>query len=337
MFVVLYDKDFQALGKRATYLCNSWKLVRKSFEFDELTVTSQKIDYSAKAVFVGLHDQRGRLKYMAFSGVPTTKEGITTIKAVDIRQILDQELIIDLTNVSTVSTLYKYLLELPKNLDVLGATYSVNVSAANGIAWKADAIIKNKEIGNLWDTIQAVNMIYDCFIDVECDFDAKSIVLKVKQIVNVLSLKLEDFGEAKVMNDNTCINRAICKATSNTANKTFYLLKDDSILEKSTLESFKEQVIYPGRIKTFEADTLSEAVSNGLKELYNNRFKQKVEITCDSKLSYIFENIDLDAFGDIYGYNNADNSTYKRLPVSSITEDDKGNKKVVFGRLSPYW
>lgn len=337
MFVVLYDKNFKALGKRTTYLCNSWKLTRKAFEFDELTITSQKIDYSSKVVFVGLHDQRGRLKYMALSGVPTTREGITTIKAVDIRQMLDQELEIDLTSVSTVSALYKYLLELPKNLDVLGATYSVDVSATNNIAWKDDAIVRNKEIGNLWDTIQAVNMIYDCFIDVECDFETNSIVLKVKQIVNVLSLKLEDFGEAKVMNDNTCINRVICKSSSSTMTKTFYLLNDDSILEKNTLENFKEQVIYPGRIKTFEADTLSEAISNGLKELYNNRFKQKVEIACDNKLSYIFENIDLDAFGDIYGYNNADNSTYKRLPVSSITEDDKGSKKVVFGRLSPYW
>lgn len=335
MFVTLYNKKFEAIGSRTTYLCNSWTLIRKAYEFDELTVKTKKIENSAKAVFVGLHEDKGTLKYMGLIGVPTTLAGSTTIKAVDIRQILDQEVSIDLTSIKNVQELYKHLLGIPKNLDVLGASYRIDASDVADMPLNEETITRGKEIGNLWDTIQAVNMIYGCFVTVEVDFVDQIIMLKVKRLINVLNLKLEDFGEAKVMNDKTTINRVVC--TDGKTSYTFYLLNDDSILEARDVGAFQDQIIYPGKIKTIEKEDINEAVSEGLKELYNNRFKEKVEIGCENQLRYIFDKIDLDTYGDIYGYNSADDSTYKRLPVASISEDSNGKKKVTFGRLSPYW
>lgn len=335
MFVTLYNKKFEAIGSRTTYLCNSWTLIRKAYEFDELTVKTKKIENSSSAVFVGLHEDKGALKYMGILGVPTTIAGITTIKAVDIRQILDQEVSIDLTAVHSVQELYEYLLGIPKTLNVLGAAYKVDANETKELNLNEDTIDRSKEIGNLWDTVQAVNMIYGCFVSVEVNFVEHVITLKVKRITNVLSLKLEDFGEAKVMNDKTTVNRVIC--TDGKTSYTFYLLNDDSILEARDIGAFQEQIVYPGKIKTIEKEDINEAVSEGLKELYNNRFKEKVEITCENQLQYIFDKIDLDTYGDIYGYNSADDSTCKRLPVASISEDSNGKKKVTFGRLSPYW
>lgn len=335
MFVTLYNKKFEAIGSRTTYLCNSWTLIRKAYEFDEFTVKTKQIENSTSAIFVGLHEDKGTLKYMGLLGVPTTLAGITTIKAVDIRQILDQEVNIDLTLIKTVQELYEYLLSIPKTLNVLGATYKVDANDVKELNLNEDTITRSKEIGNLWDTIQAVNMIYGCFVTSEVNFIEHVITLKVKRLTNVLNLKLEDFGEAKVMSDKTTVNRVVC--TDGKTSYTFYLLNDDNILEARDVEAFRDQIVYPRKIKTIEKEDINEAVSEGLKELYNNRFKEKVEIACENQLRYIFDKIDLDTYGDIYGYNSADDSTYKRLPVASISEDSNGKKKVTFGRLSPYW
>lgn len=61
MFVVLYDKDFKALGRWTTYPCSSWTLTKKAVEFDELTCVTRTIDNSKNAVFVGLHEMMGHL------------------------------------------------------------------------------------------------------------------------------------------------------------------------------------------------------------------------------------------------------------------------------------
>lgn len=345
MFACLYDKNFIALGSWATYACSTWSLTRKAYEFDELSITTRAIDNSAQGVYIGLHESDGALKYMAFCGKPTTHEGNTTIKAVDLRQIFKQKVVIDLISVATsgsnkLQQLYQYLLGLPLTLTSLGMTYTIDVSDVdqNPRIWNEDAILRTAEVGNLWDVIQAVNMIYDCYVLMEVNLAASTIVCKVKVIYKLISFKLSDFGKAKVINDTTVTNRVIAINTTNSTKSYWYLLNDDTVLDEPTANiDWPELIIYPPRYETVEADNTADAVARALEILYANRFQCKVEIDSDSPMGYLLKQIDLSTFADVYGYNAADESTKKRLPVMHISEGSEGKIGVAFGRLTEYW
>ena len=91
MFVALYDKNLVPLFKSvSTYPTTTWSLVRNAYEFDEVTIKTRVMDNSSKAVYVGLHNDDGSLKYLAHSGKPKTKNGETVINGTDIRQIFKQ-------------------------------------------------------------------------------------------------------------------------------------------------------------------------------------------------------------------------------------------------------
>ena len=66
-------------------------------------------------------------------------------------------------------------------------------------------------------------------------------------------------------------------------------------------------------------------------------YKGKVEIQVNSTRGLGLQNATLHDRGLIYGYNSADDTTKKLLPVSSIKEDSSGSLTVCFGRLDDYY
>jgi hypothetical protein len=55
-------------------------------------------------------------------------------------------------------------------------------------------------------------------------------------------------------------------------------------------------------------------------------------------MGYLLDNIkDFNWKANIYGFNSDDYLTFKTLPVMEIYEDDKGIRKIKFGRLEEYW
>lgn len=343
MFVVLYDKDFKALGRWTTYPCSSWTLTKKAVEFDELTCVTRTIDNSKNAVFVGLHENDGSLVYMALCGKPTTAKGQTTIKAVDLRQIFSQKINVELSRFTqsynqTPAELFSYLLGLPKSISLLGFTYDVDVTELNKnhVAWKTNSIETEDGICNVWSLLQASCSWYDCYIETNVDLIELKITFKVKVITELISFKMSDFSQTSIVNNSTVTNRVI--VTDGTNKSEFILLSDDSIIDFATAKTdYQNQIIYPARVETIKTDKYSDAVKQGLQILYKNRFQSKVTIDSNCALGSILLKLDLNTFADIYGYNAADNSTSKRLPVMSITQSSGGTTKVSFGRLSEYW
>lgn len=344
MYYVLYDKDFKAIGKRKSYPVSSWSLRRKAFEFSELKIEGYPIESTDGACYVGLHEDRGSIKALMYSGVPKTESGKTVINAVDVRQILNCDAVIDLRTLDSVSGLYAYLLGLVNDeYNNIGVNITIDLEdlLINPIVFKEEAIERSKMVGNIWQTLQAVNAIYECYVDAVVDVAKKEIKFKVRVINEEINLKLSDFELPKVKNDFTTINRAVCldrayEEGTGGSKVVYYLLNDDTVvLEADAPES---KIIYPPRMKVFIDDDIAKAKAQGIQELYKNRFKANVELSRSTKMGYLLDNIkDFNWKANIYGFNSDDNSNFKTLPVMEIYEDDKGIRKIKFGRLEEYW
>ena len=366
MWACLYDKNFKPLGNWTQHIVSEWSLTRKAFEFDELTLTCKGFENSKNACFIGLHDELGNLKYLSFCGIPTTKNGLTTIKGVDTRQLFNQKVMLDFSLKETggsdflikdVRSLYKYLLEDNFSEDFnninLGITYSLDLGDTYNVTnWEEDKISRTKELRSLYDQIQAVNNNYDCIVLAEPSVDINtnnySLNFAVKKISKLVKIKLSDFDVKMSLSQNVT-NQVIC--TNGQQTKKYYLYNDNTIGE----EFNQEKLFMPPRIETIykkpedyedqveeaqdTADNLAlkAACVEGIQTLQASRYKDKVSIDLNTKLGSTLQDVDLTYFADITEYNPADPDSTKRLPVMSIKEDSKGNKKIEFGRLSDYW
>ena len=345
MFIVLYDKNFRALGRWTTYPCSRWSLTRKAVEFDELTCSTRAMENSKNAVYVGLHNDDGSLNYLALCGKPTTAGGETKIKAVDLRQIFSQKLKIELSRFKqsynqTVSELFRYLMSLPGTIDEIGIQYQIDTTDIDeaALTWKENSIVTEDGIANVWTILQGCCSWYNCYVETKVDLTIPSITFKVRVIIDLVSFKLSDFNQVNIVNDTTVTNRVITQRTDGTSKAVWTLLSDDTVVNLDTAKaSYPSLIIYPARTETIEDDNDAEAIKKGLEILYRNRFQSKVTVDCNCAMGKVLLNLDLNAFADIYGYNAADNSTFKRLPVMAIAKSDNGSTKVSFGRLSEFW
>lgn len=354
MFACLYDNEFNSLGKWTQHIVSEWSLTRKAFEFDELSLTCKGFENSKHACYIGLHDETGKLKYLAFCGIPVTKNGLTTINGVDCRQLLNQKIKLDFTiggknnyQVHDVQSLYQYLLkDCLSGLNLGVSLADPNLSDAVSILdWKEDSISRSSSVQNLFDTIQAVNNLYDCIVLVEpyYDIDTNKYKLQfcVRRIANEINIKLSDYDVQMSLSQNIT-NQVIC--TDKTQSITYYLYNDNTI----GTEFDSQKSLMPPRIETIEKDPsdydedsestpFKDACIEGMELLLNSRYKDKVTIDLNTKLGSTLKNVDLTYLANITEYNPADPDSTKRLPVMSVKEDSKGNKQLSFGRLSDYW
>lgn len=344
MYYVLYDKDFEAIGKRKSYPVSSWSYKRKAFEFSELKIEGYQVESTNGACYVGLHEDRGSIKALMYSGVPKTENGKTVINAVDVRQLLNCDAVIDLRTVDTVPGLYANLLGLVSSeYNNVGVNITIDLAdlVINPIEFKEETIERFVQVGNIWQTLQAINAIYECYVDALVDPVQKEIIFKVRVISEEINLKLSDFELPKVKNDFTATNRAVCidKAYEEGTGGTkvvYYLLSDDTVVLEADAPA--DKIIYPPRMKVFKDEDIDKAKAQGIQELYKNRFKANVEISRNNQMGYLLDNIqDFNWKANIYGFNSDDYKTYKTLPVMEIYEDDKGVRKIKFGRLEEYW
>lgn len=353
----LYDSDFNPLGNWTQHLVSEWSLTKRAYEFDDLTLTCQGFENSKHACFIGLHNETGALEYVAFCGIPTTQNGLTTIKGIDCRQLFNQEIKLDFSilsettggyQINSVKSLYQYLLKDCLASLNLGIDYGDpdlrDLDNVPPDAWKEENISRSAKVQSLYDAIQAANNLYDCVVlvvpGVDYSTNKYTLGFAVRRITNLINIKLSDY-DVKMSLSQNIINRVIC--TDDTSTRTYYLYNDNTI----GTEYDAEKVLMPPRYQTIEKDqadyeddptqALKDACTEGLDILYDNRYKDKVSIDLHTKLGSTLQDVDFSYFANITEYNPADPDSSKTLPVLSIKEDSKGNKKIEFGRLSDYW
>lgn len=355
MFYVLYDKNFKSIGRtRSTYPVNTWKWTRRAFEFDELTIEGMKFKNMDGAMFVALQEDRGTIRAVALSGIPSVSVTTAKINAIDPRRMLDTEALIDLERQFTgLTALYAYL------ISIVFDTYSMKqVSSSkyilsggnpfseiiidcqslydNHVNVQTDAIVAEQAIGNVWNTIQSINAVHGTALLASIDIVAKALTFKVVVITDEININLEDFGTKKVVRDSLYTNRVICYNKEHSSREVYYLTQEDQVFSQNAVDF--EKIQYPIQTKIFEADDISEARAEGLKELYNNRFKCNVQIDATSSaMGDLLKGLSFSTQANIYAFNSEERGVFKTLPLMEIAEDSNGNYKVTFGRLNNYW
>lgn len=342
-FACLYDRNFNPLGKWTQHVASEWTLTRKAYEFDEMTVTCRGFENSRKACFVGLHEETGKLKYVAFCGIPTTKENLTTVKGVDCRQIFNQTILLDFTQkassgayaIRTVEGLYTYLLKDCLAGMNLGIDYDIDVKEAELVEWEEDLLARTKKVQSLYDVIQAANNAYDLVVvpgaKVDSEANRYRLTFTVKRIYNERNIKLSDYDVRMTLNQNL-VNRTVARSESGST-QAYYLYSDNTVGTAYDAD----RCLYPPRIETIEKEDFEEAKAEAMQALLDNRYKDKATIDLNTKLGSTLRDVDFTYFLNVSEYNPADPDTAKRLPVFSIKEDSKGNKTLSLGRLSDYW
>ena len=345
-YIALFDKNWQALGNWTNHICREWSLTRKAYESDEFSATCQGWENSANACYVGLFTPSGSLKYVAFAGIPTsTKEGFTTINAIDCRSVFNQQLVVDYTKqtagsyvVTSPRTLFEYLMQtvFSDNSVELGITYSINVTDLDFLesAWNENYIVRSKEVRNVYEELQAACMLYNIYIEVSATVTANNayqLVFTAKRIINSRPIKLADY-DVHMKRTYGTPNRAIY-GTLDGSKGYLYLNNDNSI----TTSYNSSKAVFPLVTISTIGDDAAESLTQAYKTLSENRFKDRVTIDLNSKLGSTLSDMDFSYYGVLVGYNPADQSSSKELPVSAIKEDSRGNKSIQFGRLSEYW
>ena len=338
-FCTLFDKDFNALGSWTQHVVSTYKLTKRAYDYDDLSVVCQGFENSKNACYVVLYDSWGVAKYVAFSGIPTTdKDGLTTIKGSDCRCLFNQEIPLDFSikegsnyKYNTLGGIYTYLLkDCLEEYDIM-IDYEIDVSEAEGIAWDESKISRTLEIRNLYETIQAVNNLYDCIVIPEIKVNDEGryfLQFTVKRLTNMCYIRLSDY-DTNISIGSNFVNRVVCKGEAQT--RSLYINKFNEI---TTLNA---DALIPPRIKVIEADTFEEAVTQGYEELSNNLYKDRVKINLNTKFGSRLKNVDLTYKGEFSDYYGADSDMTKVLPVYAVSEDNNGNKSIEFGRLSTYW
>lgn len=360
MFAVLFDQNFKALGKKTTYYCSAWSLTRRNFEMDSLTATTEKIDNSSSALYIGMFNEKGKLSYLAYSGRPKDKSGLTKITAMDLRRIFIQNAWLTYASYQsapTVKAWVNYLMNVPKNLcsQYGGVDYSVDVSDfdLDSKTWIDGSIPSENGIGDVWEELQAAMMRYNFTIvaegsvttDTTTQKTTGSITFKVKLISKTYSIKLSDFDEARVMNDSTDVNRAIAYSAGSKVGEWWIMVKktngSESVVDSATAAYMAANKVadprIPARYQTFQDDDADKATSQALNQLEKNRYKGSVEISLDSPLAKELRSADPWSQALVYGYNAADDSSAKLLPFMWISENQSGQMKACFGRLDDYY
>lgn len=349
-YVTLFDKNFKALGSNENFvgtqhITKSWSLKRRAFEFDDFTVTCRGFRDSKNACFVGLYSDEGKLKYVCFCGIPKTENELTTITGIDCRNIFNQKLPVNLASskITSLKSLYSFLLTTALGNINVGISYDVEFDDISDDTWNDPSLYIERTLDtrNIWELIQSANAMFDKIVVVRWKVDEETnsykLVFRVENIRENISIKLSDYN-VKMTRTNNITNIAIATTKDFTQSMIYYLTNDNKVLEATTDKGIdSDKALFPPQIETYTGDTLEEACAEAKQALYDNRFKDRVVIDCNSRLGKKLTQIDLNYFGDLTGYNPSDEDSVKRLPVSAIEETSTGSRKIEFGRLSEYW
>ena len=358
-FICLYDHEWNALGNWTQHVAKSWNLKRKAQESDEFNAICKDFENSKDACFVALHEPTGGLKYACFCGIPKTNEnGFTTITGIDCRTLFNQEMMVNYTSLPssyevTVADLFQYLmwdvfvengwLTINSGTGAVtnnnfGVDFAIDLTDLSllGNVWNESYINRTDEIRNVWEELLKACACYDLYIKADISVDSNTnkykLTFSVRRIYNTRSIKLSDYNVKMKLNQNIT-NRVIVRhGSGNVYYETLYLYNDNTIGYMIT-----NKMLFPPVTQTIYKESLSEAVADAYKILQENRFKDRVVIDLSSKLGSTLEDMDFSFYGDLVGYNPADSSSIKRLPVSAVSTDSNGKKVLEFGRLSEYW
>jgi hypothetical protein len=340
MICSFYDREFKGLQDNASLVIdnNSYSLVRRGVELDELSCACEPFTESIQPTFLVVKNDRGKYVYGCLAGIPElTSDNKTKITGTDIKSMLRSDVLLDFGTQTTVDGLLTYVFGA-WNTQVNQSSFTCELEFKEytpspfPIALTDLTHSGQSGLYNAWDDIFAPYLkYYGLYMTTRIDLVAKKVVFTVgKAMLTDLSVKLWEHGIRNygkwIASVNECQGYVLNTTTGDyTAGYQWILTSQNAVTTNTALRD-----IYPIKRKIVlkETDDASkvtelrnEANQEALKQLCDSLFKENIELT----------NINADFETRFNVVVRRGEEVYKSLPCGEIRYNAHGIKSVQVG------
>jgi hypothetical protein len=337
MYFVMYDRQFNTI--EGTYIVESWNLIRRSYDFDDIKITGEIIPPDAEPFFIVVNDKRGHEMFSGLANIPeidgAARKSAITLK--DYMTLFNSDIIVDWSTVpgATLKEFFTFVFGIWKTQN--GAVGIDNVFIdADEIDFPLDASLPfgtDIESISTYDVITDNMYYYGVWCEPVLSVQNKSLTFIFRKVGTVqIDVRLKDFGISRIEKAFGAYNQvSIWQKGASTPLESWSLTADNNVVK---LPSGKA-VVYPvkNRNTLLESDAaaadVNEARRAAVLELAGNRYQENFDLdVAKSRVSQELMNINFSTSVNVY----TPLGLYKTLPVGEIETDDKGTYIVRIGR-----
>jgi len=337
MIVSFYDKDFNGLQDNASLVIdnNSYSLIKRGVEFDELKCTCEPFTEDIQPTFLVVKNDKGNYIYGCLAGIPTlTAENKTVITGTDLKSMFKSDVLLDFSvPPTTVNALFSnvfnaWLAQVNQTSLSCELVFKDNV----GVISLSDLVPTGKGKFNAWSDIFSPYLrYYGLYMVGSLNLVQKKVIFTVgKAMYKDLNIKLwehglRDYGKW-VADINECQGYVLNTSTGTyTAGYKWILTSNNAITTNPA-----NRDIYPikRRIILKETDDGAEVT-----QLLNEANQEALELLCGSlyKEDITLSGIQADFETKFNIYVRRGGGLYKSLPCGELHYDANGLKKVQIG------
>lgn len=325
MYYVLYDRNLKPIG--SSYLLESWSRIRRSYDFDSMSIEGEQIPLSADPFIVVINDKQGKI---SFSGLASTPESIektkkTKITLKDYKTLWNTDILIPNSKLMRrylFQEIEDFLIVWSMSCDTGLPSVSWDISQIMDIEIE-ESLTKAQSIF-LYDTLSGLLSLYNVYVETELDLYRKTLKFIFKKAgIESVSIRLKDFNIHSVEKSFGDFNRVSIYSKSLSLVQSWGITEDNNIVK---ISEDTQSLIYPAKVKNFIADSdsaedINNALYEAVLELSQNRYQENIDIDIQQGKSII----DLGAVDFSYSVNTyIEGERYRTLPVGEIETDSKG-------------
>lgn len=337
MIVSFYDKNFKGLQNNASLVVdiNSYSLIRRGVEFDELKCTCEPFTEDILPTFLVVKNDRGNYVYGCLAGIPTlTNENKTVVTGSDIKTMLQSDVFLDfsIANFTTVNQVFNYVFEqwltqVNQSSFDCELVYNDNVGT---VALTDLAPPPALDAYDAWNDIFSPYLrFYNLFMTTELDLINKKVIFRIgRAMYRDLNIKLWEYGIYDygkwVADINECQGYVSYNGNFTPGYK-WILTSQNAITTNTALRD-----IYPVKRKII----VKEVTDSGqITQALNEVNAEALETLCDSlyKEDITLTGIEADFETKFNIYVRRGQGLYKSLPCGELHYDANGLKKVQVG------
>ena len=339
MYFVLYDRFLKSIGE--TYILESWNRTQRATDFDELKIVGAEIPQNANPFLVVINDRQGKQMFSGLASTPTIddKAKKTSLSLKDYLTLLNSEIIIDWDNFigTTVASLIDFVFNnWQEQIDVGLSNITCDTSAISDIPLDTELYnFTGKENVLAYTLIADAINYYDLYNDNKLDLKKKTLTFYFKKAsLNLLSIRLSDFGVNAIEKSFGDYNRATVYSSTFVKNQEWALTESNEVVKLPS----SENIIYPAKNRNFIAEepkedltdtqAINDAVYDAVMGLAKNRYQENIDLNAQQYKSIIdLTSIDFSCIIKVY----TNEGEYKTLPVGEIETDSKGKHIIRLG------
>lgn len=330
MIVSFYDNNFKGLQDNSSLVIdedNSYKLVKRPTELNDLSCKCEAFTESIQPTFLVISDKRGNYIYGSLAGIPQlNKDNKTEINGTDLKSMLASDVILEYSaSLTTVNEVLSYIFQEwkqqhPNGFEVklLFKEYMEDIPLTDLVP---DTI---KQRYDAWEEFQIYLKFYNLYLDTYLDIANKEVHFIIgKTMYRQLNIKLwehdvKNYGKW-VANRNETQGYYIQEDGTWVEGTKWILTSDNKITNDET-----KRDIYPIKRSIITSDeSLQVADKDALTELLDSMFNENIELETTNI------NPDMETRFEVYVRRGEEK--YKDLPCGELHYDINGLVKVQIG------